>query len=214
MRLQPPRQSVLFSTQDIYGDPIALADFSGRRVMLSFFRDAACPFCHFRIYELSNHYKKWLDQGLEVVAVFSSTAEEVKAHVARHPRPFRMIADPDLTLYNQYGVEHSSMALLKALCFKLPRIIRGIVGGGRPRPNPHVKLVPADFLIEMDGRVLDVWYGRNTSDHIPLERVQRFVDEISVRLSIKERAELNHLRVQNKQLKGMLQVLKADSQKA
>ena len=34
--------------------------------MLSFFRDAACPFCNFRIYELTHKYKSWQQDGLEV----------------------------------------------------------------------------------------------------------------------------------------------------
>ena len=85
--------------------------------MLSFFRDAACPFCNLRVYELNHKYKAWQEQGLEIVTVFSSPSHEVKAHVARHPRPFTMISDPDIAIYNQYGVEHSALALVKALFF-------------------------------------------------------------------------------------------------
>jgi len=177
MRLKAPCQAVDFHTKDIYGEPFRLSDYMGKRVMLSFFRDAACPFCNFRIYELTHKYKLWKHQNLEIITVFSSPANEVREHVAKHPRPFRMISDSDLDVYNQYGVEHSSMALLKALLFRMPRIVRGIATGGRPRPNPHVRLVPADFLIQEDGRIVDIWYGRNTSDHIPMQQIQDFIDE-------------------------------------
>ena len=177
MRLKAPCQAYDFHTRDIYGDQFRLSDFQGKRIMLSFFRDAACPFCNFRIYELTHKYTMWKRQNLEIVTLFSSPANEVREHVARHPRPFRMISDPDLEIYNQYGVEHSAMALLKALLFRMPRIARGIATGGRPRPNPHVKLVPADFLIQEDGRIMDIWYGRNTSDHIPLQSVQSFINK-------------------------------------
>lgn len=177
MRLKAPCQAVDFHTEDIYGKPFRLSDYMGKRVMLSFFRDAACPFCNFRIYELTHKYTAWREQNLEIVSVFSSPAQEVREHVAKHPRPFRMLSDPDLAIYNQYGVEHSATALLKALMFRMPRIIRGIATGGRPRPNPHVKLVPADFLITENGEIDHIWYGRNTSDHIPLQEVQEFIDE-------------------------------------
>lgn len=209
MRLKTPCQSISFSTHDIYGNSITLSGFQGKRVMLSFFRDAACPFCNFRIYELSNNYKGWLAAGLEVIVVFSSTAQEVRQHVAKHPRPFKMIADPDLILYNQYGVEHSSRALWKALFFKFPRIVKGVMTGGRPKKNPNVKIVPADFLLDVDGSVVDLWYGRDTADHIPLQRIQTFVDELANVVSQNEKNELQQLRLENKKLKKLVRELKS-----
>lgn len=175
MRLNAPCISQDFSTQDIYGQPVRLSDFKGRRVMLSFFRDAACPFCSFRTHELTHRYPDWQRQGLEVIAVFSSSDQEVRQHVARHPRPYRLIADPDLSLYDDYGVEQSLLALLKSVRH-LSRIVRGMLLGGRPDlNNPHMRLVPADFLIDENGQVVDSWYGRDVSDHIPLTRVEAFV---------------------------------------
>ncbi|MFC3156947.1 peroxiredoxin family protein [Gilvimarinus japonicus] len=177
MRLSAPCQGINFRTKDVHGKPFQLSDYKGKRVMLSFFRDAGCPFCNLRVYELTHKYKHWQDQNLEVIAVFSDTSAQVRRYVAKHPRPFTMLADPKLQLYNRYGIEHSGSALLKALLFKFPRIVKGIFKGGRPSNNPHVKIVPADFLLTEDGRVAKVWYGRDTSDHIPLTEVQRFIDE-------------------------------------
>jgi peroxiredoxin len=177
MRLSAPMQKSNFQTYDIHGNPISLDDFHGKRVMLSFFRDAACPFCNFRIYELTHRYKTWQEQNLVIIAVFSDTADKVVAHVAKYPRPFLMLADPDLGIYNQYRVEHSSLAIAKAFLFRLPTIIRGFATGGRPSNNPHVRLVPADFLIDEEGVIRKTWYGQNTSDHIPLEEVEKFISE-------------------------------------
>ena len=207
MRLKTPCPSIRFSTQDVYGNTIDLSAFEGKRVMLSFFRDAACPFCNFRIYELTNNYKAWKDAGLEIVAVFSSTSQEVRQYVANHPRPFHLIADPNLELYNQYGVEHSSKALFKAMLFKIPRIIKGFRTGGRPSNNPHVKIVPADFLLDTDGSVVECWYGRDTADHIPLDRVQRFVDELKQKLITQQQLDLNRLLLENNKLKKKLTLL-------
>lgn len=175
MRLTPPALAETFETKDIYGETIRLSDFTGKKVMLCFFRDAACPFCNFRVYELTHRYQAWKARGVEIIAVFSSPASEVRDHVARFPRPFRLVADPDLDIYNRYGVEKSAGALWKALLFRMPRIVRGMLKGGRPRPNPHVTLVPADFLIDEKGKIQDCWYGSNTSDHIPLERIDTFI---------------------------------------
>jgi peroxiredoxin len=176
MRLKAPSPSIDFSTQDIHGTPFRLSDYLGQRVVLSFFRDAACPFCNFRVYELTHQYKAWKEKGLKVIVVFSDTRKKVAAHVAKHPRPFVMLADPSLALYSRYGVEQSALALFKALVFRLPRIIKGILTGGRPSNNPHIKLVPADFLIDEHGLIQEIWYGRDTSDHIPLERITACIE--------------------------------------
>ena len=179
MRLTTPRESIDIVTRDVNGRPFQLSDLKGKRVMLSFFRNADCPFCNLRVYELTHEYTAWREAGLEVVTFFSSPAEDVRAHLARgrRARPFRMIADPDLAIYNEYGVEQSATALFKALLFKLPRIFRGLALGGKPAKNHHPTLVPADFLLDERGRIVETWYGRDTSDHIPLERVQAFIDE-------------------------------------
>lgn len=177
MRLRAPCKAADFRGKDVFGNRFQLSSFRGKRVMLSFFRDAGCPFCNFRLYEMTHNYQAWKDQNLEVVAVFSDTSEQVRRFVAKHPRPFTMLADPNLKLYNQYGIEHSTAALLKAFLFKLPRIVKGFAKGARPSNNPHVRIVPADFLLNEEGYIEQVWYGRDTSDHIPLEQVRRFIDE-------------------------------------
>lgn len=172
--------------------------------MLCFFRDAACPFCHFRIYELCNNYLEWKVAGLEIIAVFSDTADQIKRYVANHPRPFELVADPDLQLYNLYGVEQSSKALIKALFFNTGTIIKGFMKGARASNNPHFKIVPADFIIDESGKVSEVWYGRDTADHIPMENIVRYVEKINRRLLVGERYELNQLRHENKKLKALL----------
>ena len=207
MRLTVPGPSVNFETTDIYGEPFQLADYQGKGVLLCFFRDAACPFCNFRVYELTRKYATWNRSGLEVVIVFSDTAKQVRDHVARHPRPFRMIADPNLELYSLYGVEQNSSALVRTLLFKVPRIWRGIRTGGRPSKNPHFKIVPADFLIDQDGSLCETWYGEDMSDHMPLKRIQSFVDELTKRAASKLEDQVSRLRRENRKLKKALILL-------
>ena len=44
--------------------------------------------------------------------------------------------------------------------------MRGMATGNR---------MPADFLIDEHGRVVETYYGRDAGDHIPMERLERFV---------------------------------------
>ncbi|MGF1526394.1 MAG: peroxiredoxin family protein, partial [Candidatus Competibacterales bacterium] len=124
MKLTAPTQSIDFTIQDINGNNLSLSDFKGQRVLLSFFRNAECPFCNFRIHEMTQRYREWRERGLEVIAVFVSSPEDVKRFVARRPRPFNIIGDPDLALNRQYGVEKSNIGLIKAMMLRIPTRVR------------------------------------------------------------------------------------------
>ncbi|MDO6681914.1 MULTISPECIES: peroxiredoxin [unclassified Oceanobacter] len=175
MKLTAPCTPIEFSTKDIYGNSVSLSHYSGKKILLAFFRDAACPFCNVRLYELTNQYNAFQEANVEIIAVFSSTAEEVRRFVARNPRPFILLSDPDLQLYERYGIEHSTTALIKAMLFRLPQMIRGLLKGGKSDiHNPHMKLVPADFLISEQGEVQLAWYGRDTGDHVPMTTLKQF----------------------------------------
>jgi peroxiredoxin len=75
MRINSPALAPDFEVQDIHGQRLRLGALRGKRVMLSFFRDAACPFCNLCVYELSNEYPALQAQGLEVVTFFRSGNE-------------------------------------------------------------------------------------------------------------------------------------------
>ena len=87
MKLLAPSAAPALDLVDIHGKPIVISG-SGRRILLSFFRDAACPFCNFRIYELTHHHASLAALGLDIVAVFGSPRADVMRFSARHPRPF------------------------------------------------------------------------------------------------------------------------------
>ncbi len=196
MRLLAPCQAADFSTTDIYGEPFQLSNHLGKPIILSFFRDASCPFCNFRVYEYTQRYKRWQEAGVEVISVFSSPAEDVRKFVAKHPRPFPTLADPDLVLYNHYGIESSRSGFYKALFLRIPTIIKGMMTGGRADPkNPNPGLMPADFLIGFDGRVVKVWYGNDASDHIPMKQLEKFVEKVQThnrRVSARKSQQTSH----------------------
>ena len=52
MRLTAPTSAPQLELPDTQGQTITLGD-GGRPTLLCFFRDAACPFCNLRVYELT-----------------------------------------------------------------------------------------------------------------------------------------------------------------
>jgi peroxiredoxin len=173
MKLFAPSAAPALDLVDIYGKTIPIGG-SGRRTLLSFFRDAACPFCNFRIYELTHHHQSLATLGLDIIAVFGSSQGEVLRFVARHPRPFRVAADPVGASHARYGIERSFWRKLKAIVTRVPTLIRGlrIVGLAGLDTN---NLMPADFLIDEHGRIVETYYGSDAGDRIPLERVELFL---------------------------------------
>ncbi len=174
MRLTAPDPAPKIPLKDIYGNPVTLGGADGRRTLLCFFRDAACPFCNFRIYELTARHAALKKLGLDVVTVFTSDVESVKRFVSRKERPFPVIADPDNSAHLRYGVESSFGGKLKAILTRIPTLIKGlrIVGLAGLKTN---NLLPADFLIDEKGKVVEAYYGRDAGDHISFERIELFL---------------------------------------
>ncbi|HET7592230.1 MAG TPA: peroxiredoxin-like family protein [Rhodanobacteraceae bacterium] len=174
MRLKSSAVAPTLALKDVHGQPVALGGASGRRTLVCFFRDAACPFCNFRIYELTRHHASLAALGLEVIAVFASTPEEVRRFVARKPRPFVVVADPTSRAHDAYGIEHSFWRKWKGVFSRIPTLLKGlrIVGAaGLATSN----LMPADFLIDEHGRIAEAYYGRDAGDRIPFERIELFL---------------------------------------
>ena len=173
MRLFAPETAPALDLVDIHGRPIALHR-DGRLTLLSFFRDAACPFCNFRIYELTNQHEALAARGLDIVAVFSASQADVLRFAGHRPRPFPLAADPTSRAHEIYGIERSLWRKLKAIVTRVPTLLKGMRLVGLAGLNTS-NLMPADFLIDERGHIIEAYYGRDAGDRIPLEQVERLL---------------------------------------
>lgn len=174
MRLKSFAMAPALKLRDVYGAPVVIGGASGRRTLLCFFRDAACPFCNFRIYELTRHHASLAALGLDVIAVFASTPEEVRRFVARKPRPFVVVADPTSSVHEAYGIERSFWRKWKGVVSRIPTLLKGLRIVGLAGLNTG-NLMPADFLIDEYGHIIEAYYGTDAGDRIPFERVELFL---------------------------------------
>ena len=175
MRLTAPAKAPPLNIADIYGQRVVLGGPGpGRRTLLCFFRDAACPFCNYRIYELTSHHQALQALGLDIIAVFTSSPEAVRRFVARQRRPFRIVADPTSRLHETYGIERSFWRKLKGIVTRVPTLLRGLRIVGLAGLNT-TNLMPADFLIDEHGNIAEAYYGSDAGDRIPFERVELFL---------------------------------------
>jgi peroxiredoxin len=179
VRLFAPAQAPALDLVDIHGKPIAIGG-NGRLTLLSFFRDAACPFCNFRIYELTNRHAGLAARGLDIVAVFSASQADVLRFAGHRPRPFPLAADPTSRAHEVYGIERSLWRKLKAIATRVPTLLKGMRLVGLAGLNTG-NLMPADFLIDERGCILDAYYGSDAGDRIPMERIERLLPRRKVR---------------------------------
>jgi peroxiredoxin len=85
--------------------------------------------------------------------------------------PFPIVADPDLKLYREFGVETSILSVLNPKAW--PSAIGGLikVGPGFPSHGESALGLPADFLINSKGKVIALKYGSHADDHWDFDEV-------------------------------------------
>lgn len=176
MRLNAGDAAPPFSTHTLRGDPVELASLKGRPVWLSFYRFASCPLCNLRVHQIVGEWNRFEQRDVVVLGVFQSPPAKLEQFVAKQNPPFSLVADPDMELYRLYGVEASPKGLLSAdVPAKMVEAAKAGLPLVRPWQGPATR-IPADFLIDRDGKVHTAFYGTNIAEHIPFEQVESFLD--------------------------------------
>ena len=164
-----------FTHVDMEGRKLRLSDYKGKKVLLSFFRFATCPFCTVRFARLSQEARQYSDMGIQIIAVFESSPEYIQEYLGNRSLPFPVIADPDGVLYASYGVKKSLFGMMLGM-FRMPSLIRLMFDRNykMAKPDSSIIRIPADFLIGTNQQIEDAYYGRDIGDHIPFHRIDRF----------------------------------------
>jgi len=164
-----------FITQDLYGNTIHLNDYSDKKILLTFFRYASCPFCNLRVNEMIKKTEELESKGLKIITVFSSGKEEINSYAGSQNPTFTILPDPKLDLYKKYGIETSFTGMLLAMT-RLKEILTMITKGYFNLKTMHKPpIVPADFLIDKGLIIKEAYYGKDFGDHISLEKVKEWL---------------------------------------
>jgi peroxiredoxin len=150
----------------VTGEGIVLPD-PNAMTHIQFRRFAGCPICNLHLQSYVRRFDEISTAGIREVVFFHSTADELREHTA--DLPFTVIGDPEKRYYREFGVESSSRALLH------PKVWWAIVYGtaltalGRYRPPTARQAggrlgLPADFLVDPEGRVIAAKFGVHADD--------------------------------------------------
>jgi thioredoxin-dependent peroxiredoxin len=103
MPLQINDSAPSFTGKDQDNKNIQLADFAGRKLVLYFYPKDNTPGCTAQACNLRDNYTALLQAGYEVVGVSTDSAASHKRFITQKQLPFRLIADEDHTIHEQYG---------------------------------------------------------------------------------------------------------------
>ncbi len=160
-----------FKATDLNGNVIDLKDFKGQKLLLSFFRKAACPFCNMGLQQLIRRHEEFENKGIKVVTLFASSKEDVLKYAGKQNPPFPIIPDGDFKIYGKYGVEVSYLGMLKSMASPT-KIFKALTGGFfNMKTMTEEPVIPADFLIDEDQKIHKAYYGKDFDDHIPISAV-------------------------------------------
>jgi peroxiredoxin len=153
------------------GQLVTVPDPAGDYVHLQLRRFAGCPICNLHLRSIVTRHGEIRSCAIREVVVFHSTAAELAKHEAE--LPFPLIADPERELYRRLGVERRPSSVLS------PRALRAAAAGQTAalrhksttrgalapmKPTGGRLGLPADFLIDPDGRIAALKYGRHAYD--------------------------------------------------
>lgn len=167
-----------FSTVDIFGNPVSLESYRGRKVLLAFLRFSACAVCNLRVHHFIGRYPDWQRQGLNVVTIFESPETNMRRYVGAQNAPFPLVADPTAHLYDLYGIETSEEKVRATMAeANTKSVIAEAAAAGfalTPEEGSNFNRIPAEFMIDEHGIVQLAHYSRIITDHLPLTAIDSY----------------------------------------
>ena len=170
-KLKRNDQVIDFSSKDYQGHTINLVDYKGKKILLSFFRNASCPFCNLRVKQLINKHAEFLKNGIQIIVFFAAVKEDIYRYAGNQNVPFPIIPDPNLEIYKKYGIKQSSAGMIKKMLKPLKMMKVMTSGFFNLKSIKEKPLIPADFLIDEKQSVYRAFYGNDFGDHLPIAEV-------------------------------------------
>ena len=86
------------------GNNISLGDYKGKKVILYFYPKDNTPGCTVESCNLRDNYDDLIGKGYDVIGVSADSEQSHQKFIKRFNLPFKLIADTDKKVLNDYGV--------------------------------------------------------------------------------------------------------------
>src|SRR5687768_9223079 len=94
----------VFHGKDQNGKKVSLSEYKGKKVVLYFYPEDDTPTCTIQACNLRDNYALLKQNGFEVIGVSPNDQKSHKKFEAKFNLPFTLLADPDHTIIDKYGV--------------------------------------------------------------------------------------------------------------
>ncbi|WP_338764255.1 redoxin domain-containing protein [Bernardetia sp. ABR2-2B] len=176
-RLETGQLAPLFSLNDVYDREINLSDYKnkGKKILVSFLRNVTCPFCNFRLHQLTTKNDEWKDR-LEMI-FFLEAKKSVILRSSFHQgiSPIPIISDFERETYERYGTEVSTEKFNITMNSKEQMAVcTELVEKGFQIDSGELILhtVPADFLLDENLNIIKSHYGEDVQDYLPFHEIE------------------------------------------
>jgi len=163
----------MFTAEALGGKRVDLAALLGRTVLLKFYRFATCPVCNLHMHRFIKEYGALEALGLTTVVLYHSPAEKLEAS-QRSVAPFALVADPTKAIFRRYGLETGWAGMFSPAVMR--DYARALMSGFPPgllTSDGGITGNPADFIVDADGRIAFVHYGKHYADSLDVTDVAR-----------------------------------------
>ncbi|MBQ8642239.1 MAG: thioredoxin-dependent thiol peroxidase [Clostridia bacterium] len=93
-----------FTLQDKNGKPVSLSDFRGKKVVLYFYPRDNTPGCTRQACAFADAYREFQNRNVEVIGISKDSITSHMRFAEKNNLPFILLADPELTAIQAYGV--------------------------------------------------------------------------------------------------------------
>ncbi len=98
------KKAPAFSSVDQNGGKVSLAQFKGQKVVLYFYPEDNTPTCTEQACNLRDNFSFLKKEGFAVLGVSPDEVTKHKKFETKFQLPFTLLADPDHTIIEKYGV--------------------------------------------------------------------------------------------------------------
>jgi peroxiredoxin Q/BCP len=164
-----------FTAKTIEGNDFELLNYSGNKILLSFYRNGACALCNLRVHELIQHAEEFNAQNIKLVGVFESSVKDMLPYVGKQNPPFVLLSDPKGIIYDLYNVESSMDKVTTVMKDNIAnsRIQEAATKGFQltPQEGANFFRLPADFLINENFEIQKSHYSNQIIDHLDVNEI-------------------------------------------
>lgn len=93
-----------FKAKDQNGETVSLADYKGKKIVLYFYPEDDTPTCTVQACNLRDNFSLLKKEGFVVLGVSPDEPKKHKKFETKYDLPFTLIADPEHTIIDKYGV--------------------------------------------------------------------------------------------------------------